>query len=294
MEGLLRLGIRAYRKLPNFKPLGHALGRALTLYNRALGGETTFVHDTGSFRIHLDLEQSIDSCIYYTGQYEPAIVETMRRLIPAGGIAIDVGAHTGYHTLTMATCVGPKGRVIAFEPTAWAFERLQANVELNRSAMPQIELLHLGLSNEVQENRPQKVLCGFRLDGKEVSAQDVLSFTALDRYVADCSLPRLDFIKSDTDGWEAQVFEGAAKTLDRFHPHIGFELHPDALALRGRSAKEVLGMLKSHGYRLFRPGTLEEFSDLDSMLPSLRRAERKVEVVAISKRQLGLKKDALA
>jgi FkbM family methyltransferase len=289
---LLRIGIRAYRKLPYFQPLSHALGRALSLYNRATGRETTFVCDTGSFRIHIDLEQSIDCSIYYTGLYEAPVVETMRRLIPAGGIAIDVGAHSGYHTLTMATCVGPKGRVIGFEPTAWAYERLRANVELNWNAMPQIQVLHLGLSNEVAENKPMPVLCGYRVDGKLVSAQDVLSFTALDRHVADYSLPRIDFIKCDTDGWEAHVFEGAAKTLDRFHPTIEFELHPDALALAGRSAEELLVMLKDHGYRFFRPGTLQEFAGLEDMVPSLARAQRKVDVVAIAEKGPGLRKDA--
>jgi FkbM family methyltransferase len=45
--------------------------------------------------------------------------------------AVDIGANFGYHTFRMARAVGSEGKVIAMEPTGWAFSKLQRNMALN-------------------------------------------------------------------------------------------------------------------------------------------------------------------
>src|SRR5207302_6580845 len=65
----------------------------------------------------------------YRGWYERAEVAVLARLTPAGGLAVDVGANTGYHTSVLAGLVGPAGRVVAFEPAPATFRRLRRLVE---------------------------------------------------------------------------------------------------------------------------------------------------------------------
>ena len=68
---------------------------------------------------------------YVFGTHEPQVMQTIKDLVQPGWTAIDVGAHIGYSTLLLANCVGPKGRVIAFEPLTENFELLQENTRLN-------------------------------------------------------------------------------------------------------------------------------------------------------------------
>src|SRR5262249_3039442 len=48
--------------------------------------------------------------------YEVLVQHVYEALLRPGDVAFDVGAHVGRHTAPMARCVGPTGRVLAFEP----------------------------------------------------------------------------------------------------------------------------------------------------------------------------------
>ncbi|MCK4881447.1 MAG: FkbM family methyltransferase, partial [Candidatus Omnitrophica bacterium] len=48
-----------------------------------------------------------------------------------GMCVVDVGANLGYHTLQLAKCVGPNGKVYAFEPDPGNYRLLVKNVETN-------------------------------------------------------------------------------------------------------------------------------------------------------------------
>src|ERR1700722_1370379 len=47
--------------------------------------------------------------IAFFGTYEPELREILRAVLPTGGVAIDVGANVGWHTLLMAQLVGEGG-----------------------------------------------------------------------------------------------------------------------------------------------------------------------------------------
>ena len=49
------------------------------------------------------------------GQHERSTRVWVKRLVTEGAVVCDVGAHVGYHTVTMARRAGPSGRVFAFE-----------------------------------------------------------------------------------------------------------------------------------------------------------------------------------
>src|SRR5262245_47345305 len=79
----------------------------------------------------LNLQDGIQLSIYLCGAFARATARTLSRLRPRGGVAIDVGANIGAHTLPLARHAGESGRVIAIEPTAWAVEGLRRNLALN-------------------------------------------------------------------------------------------------------------------------------------------------------------------
>ena len=100
--------------------------------------------------IHIDPREAIGNAIWRTGLYEIATAETIYRLLPTGGTAIDVGANIGYITGLMVVAAGKGGNVLAFEPHPEVFESLRYNVELaqnSRNELAHIRMYNVGLSN---------------------------------------------------------------------------------------------------------------------------------------------------
>src|SRR4051812_4172311 len=69
----------------------------------------------------LDLSQGIDFAIYLGGIFERDTARALARLVEPSSLVLDIGANIGAHTLRLAKLVGPHGRVLAFEPTDFAF-----------------------------------------------------------------------------------------------------------------------------------------------------------------------------
>jgi len=66
-------------------------------------------------------------------------ISFVRRVLSAGGKAIDIGANFGVYTLSMAQCVGPKGSVWAYEPASSTADALSASVALNGFSQVSVE-----------------------------------------------------------------------------------------------------------------------------------------------------------
>lgn len=66
------------------------------------------------------------------GTYEPEIRDIFRAVLPAGGVALDIGANVGWHTLLMASLVGTSGRILAVEANPAMRQLLNDNLQLNR------------------------------------------------------------------------------------------------------------------------------------------------------------------
>jgi FkbM family methyltransferase len=92
--------------------------------------------------------------------WEPDVVELLDRLVRPDSVVIDVGAHMGSHTLTMARRVGPKGMVVAFEPQTKLYEELLGNLALNAINNVRAEFVALG-------DAPALITMGVAIDVSE-------------------------------------------------------------------------------------------------------------------------------
>src|SRR5437879_3937805 len=80
-------------------------------------------------RLYLDSELCrLVHCI----DFESTERKFVNAFLRPGDVFVDVGANIGLFTLVAALRVGSTGRVFAFEPTSETFERLVANVRLNK------------------------------------------------------------------------------------------------------------------------------------------------------------------
>ncbi len=79
--------------------------------------------------IKINPRETIGFDIASQGLYEIGVTETLWRLTEPGDLAIDAGANIGYMASILGIRVGPKGKVICFEPHPEVFESLRENVE---------------------------------------------------------------------------------------------------------------------------------------------------------------------
>ena len=284
MTTMIGLAIRCYRATPLHPGLNRYLAPLLGFVNRSHRKEM-FVHDTGRFLMNIDLSQTIDAKIHYTGAWEPDVEQTILKLLPPGGTGIDVGANIGYLSLAMAARAGVGGRVIAFEPTAWAFERLRANVDLND--MGQVTAVQAGVGDEVGQIDRLPVYEGYRLDARHKTVHQPVKWTTLDHYLSEHPQSRVDLIKSDTEGWETRVFRGSTETLRRFRPALVFELFPGRLRANGSSAEELTALLREAGYRFLQAGALTEIDHVDDLTRKLSSSGRHANIVALAREPHG-------
>lgn len=194
--------------------------------------DTKFEIDFDGRRYRGSLVDFIDRYIYFTGAYAPAelgfLDQAARALrnTQADVTFIDIGANCGQHSLFMSRRAD---RVIAFEPSAEAAGRLEANLALNGISNVAFFRIALGdrdhtaqLGSGVPGNSGSRSLT-WTLDAEKnenVEVRHAASF--LDS--PNVGLTRMDIIKLDVEGCEKAVLKGLAPLLKRDRPILLFEL----------------------------------------------------------------------
>lgn len=158
--------------------------------------------------------------------YEPEVSSLFFQLATQSQLTLDVGAHVGFYSL-LAAHANPIGRVFAFEPFAITFERLQRNVRLNRLLSIECIAAAVGESSGVADffYTTDGIPCSsslsleFMSKGAEPRAVPV-PVVAIDDFVAERALPRVDLVKLDIESGEAAALRGMMRTLKRDRPHL--------------------------------------------------------------------------
>jgi FkbM family methyltransferase len=209
----------------------------------------------------LDLGQGIDFAIFLQGGFEPETIKTYKKYVVPGSVVLDIGANIGAHTLPLAKMVGDTGKVIAFEPTDYAFGKLKKNLSLNGALASRVTAIQALLVGTLSEEIPEAIPSSWpleRISDKEGVSHPIHGGTfnslsgavtiRLDDWFEKNSVDRIDFIKMDVDGYEIGVLEGASQTLAKHHPVIVMEFAPYIFEERGRKFSELVDFLRGHNY----------------------------------------------
>jgi FkbM family methyltransferase len=186
-------------------------------------------------------------------------------LASRGGLAIDVGANIGAHTLPLARAIGAAGHVIAIEPTAASFARLLRNCGLNTELTARITPIQAAvgapggqLQSAYYSRWPlEPGQCDHPvLLGAAQSTANAKFFT-LDELVGRITTRPVTLIKIDVDGDELDVLSGAVAIIERDRPVVVFEVCPYLLVEHGKSAHDLVRFFIVRGYRLVDERTLD-------------------------------------
>jgi len=212
----------------------------------------------GGVRWCLDLSEGIDFSIYLLGAFEKSTAATIRSLVKPGDTVLDIGANVGAHTLGLAQSVGEAGRVFAFEPADFAFQKLLRNLALNPPLQQRTTATQAMLGSGV--NKPVKgVYASWPLEkadsvhpkhrGRFVPTSGAVADT-LDGFVEREKIGRINLIKMDVDGNELPVLQGGRGMLGEQRPTIVMEMSPYVHAEEQNSFTAMIELLSGLRYKI--------------------------------------------
>jgi len=202
----------------------------------------------------------VDWNVLFFGTYEPEVRRIFRTVLPLGGVALDVGANVGWHTLLMASLVGATGRVIAVEANPVLRQRLQDHLCLNHFGQVDVISCAAADSEGTMEFYAPAANAPDSGDGHVVEfgtgdrGGTLVEARRLDAIVHGSAVERVDLIKIDVEGFEWRVLQGGEETIAKFRPHIVFEYNAES-ASRGSGTPELISeFFRAHRYQLFAIG----------------------------------------
>lgn len=220
---------------PTKLALARWISKIVRRSRRLVGLRDRLTLERSGIRWELDLAEGIDLSIYLLGAFEPRLVGAYRKLIRPGACILDIGANIGAHTLQFAKLVGDRGRVVAYEPTAYAFGKLQANLRLNPMLALRVTAIQAMLVASADQALTSAVVSSWPLDAHARDGR--LSFGAerdtagavvltLDESLRRIGVSAVDYIKIDVDGNELDVLRGAESLMREQRPTLFLELAP--------------------------------------------------------------------
>jgi FkbM family methyltransferase len=239
---------RVLRWIPD--PVKRSLKRVPLLKNatdrmyRSIGEEAVEIPDQG-YAMYLDLRSPTQRSYATTHSTEDHVVRHLRKQLHAGDVMADVGGYVGYFTMMGARLVTDTGRVISFEPVPENAARIRRSAELNGFGNVRVEEIALSDGSEErkiwierEEGGSPSSTSSLLGEGSESITIATLSF---DSYVKEQALQRLDLVKIDVEGLEAEVVSGMQQTLARFGPELIVEFKDEEAARPCMALFERLG-----------------------------------------------------
>lgn len=205
--------------------------RCTALY---LGDHEVLCRCLGRFKMFLDsCDVGFAPHIIMDGFWEYWITQFVAARMKEGAVVLDIGANFGYYTLLMSELIGPSGKCIAFEPNPEVAAKLRKTVSIN-GFDSRTTIYEVALGSDPHGEIAFLIPHGEPKNARVVKDQGGSSGDAVGRVItvpqanADticANLQRLDFVKIDAEGAEANIIDGMAVLIARFKPDILLEFN---------------------------------------------------------------------
>jgi FkbM family methyltransferase len=250
-----RRRIGALKRLSSRVPGKARLARAML--RRVEATEDVVVEGPDGARFFVPhLADPIGFHLLVDGQYERETAEFILGRLSPGDVFVDVGANIGVFTVPAASRVGPRGRVLAVEPSPPVFSYLRRNIRLNR--LGNVLALAVAASDDNRAEVPFYAAPAEKFGMGALAPQFdqppcTVSTRTLDALVADAGIDRVAVLKVDVEGHELGVFRGCRMLLERSSgPAVVFEFCDWAERRFPGAPGEAQEFLSSLGYRIWR------------------------------------------
>ena len=248
--------IKLLRLLPEQMKGKQRLARLLL--SKHLKKGDAFIKDKFGFVFHVPyLAAPIALNILVDGIYEPDLLRLLLNYLDVGDTFLDIGANIGTFSLPCSSRVGVKGQVIAIEASPSIFTFLKESVAINN--VKNVLLNQLAISSvdgeELEFYEAPADNFGMGSFGPQFHSHPIrLLSRSLDDFLDEQKIVVVKAIKVDVEGFEARVFQGAAKLLTQPKaPLIAFEFSDWAeRRIRRQNVGDSQCILLDYGYRIWR------------------------------------------
>lgn len=244
MKGNPMQGNKMINKLPNFWlkfRYSKIFRLPMWMYNKVIYAElnpknfyTTKMRL--GHKIKLKPTQRYLSNVLVSRQYHDQDIYFVDRIVPDGGVVLDIGANIGLYTCAFAQFFRSKNvKIYAIEAVQSNYNVLNDNVTLNSFSNVKTYRCALGESSgELTFFLPNEGYVG-NLAGSNMYTEDdiknissdtikeIVPMITLDDWAKENHIDRCDFMKIDIEGAEMFAFKGGRKFIEKTRPVIQCE-----------------------------------------------------------------------
>ena len=244
---------RFAKAIYNFLPLKKQLFLAIRRFGVPSRRIYQHLHFKGDFTVRIDQTSSfhirhygfeMENDLFWGGidrGSEKTALRMWCELVGKASVIFDVGANTGIYSLA-AKALSPNAKLIAIEPVHRVFEKLVVNCWLNNF---DISCIEAALSDEDGEatlfdfpgEHSYSSTFHKEIFGELDLVETQVKVVRLDTLVNEYQIDKIDLMKIDVEGHEADVLRGFGDCLERFKPTILIEVLSDEV---GASIDKIL------------------------------------------------------
>lgn len=180
-------------------------------------------------------------------------VKFLGNLVRPGSVCLDIGANLGYFSIPLSHWVGKEGKVLAVEPVPAFREVLEHNAR--KFGLGNIEIVPYALGDQdgVQVKLGTPRVNGVIRHGRTEVVSDAQAEGAAKVHEATMytpshlfsTLPRLDFIKCDVEGYEMHIVPHLVELISKFKPAIEIEIASEG------NRRQIGGIMQELGYSCY-------------------------------------------
>lgn len=229
------------------------------------------IHIQGAV-VKLNPQDPVVSGALALGVYENDEIRFLASVVRPGMTILDIGANIGLYTALLGKATGPAGRVYAFEPDPESLSFLRKTIAANQfshvEVVPTAAAAQTGTRRlyTCSQNRGDNRLYENELADGFLDVEVI----RIDDYLKSINTNRVDLIKIDVQGFEAEVIAGLEQTI-RSSPKLILlsEFWPDGLRQAGADPLKLLQSLQAWGlclHSLEQDGTTKTIPDFKAFI----------------------------
>lgn len=223
----------------------------------------------GGLKIKCYLDSFLARLIYLE-DFENTEIDFINNFLKEGDIFIDIGSNIGLFSLNASVKVGPRGKIVSFEPTPVTYNRLIENINLN--GFNNIKPFQIAISDKTEKK--QLLISkdgydawnsfGMPTRGANLEKVEVVCYKIDEIDKIDSDFHKASLIKIDIEGWELNALKGGAEFFSKPDaPTLLIEFTDDNAKNAGTSCREIYLFLQQLGYQMY-----EYDSSNNIMIPS--------------------------
>ncbi|MCE1164098.1 MAG: FkbM family methyltransferase [Bacteroidetes bacterium] len=165
--------------------------------------------------------------VFFGVEYEAT--KFLKNVMREGEIFFDIGANLGQYAIKLSKLFSGGVKIYLFEPYRDNYLRLEKyftdliNVRVENAAVSNFSgnsELNIPLLNGIKIDTQATINESSRKRDFDGYIRESVRVISIDRFVMDNRIPRVDFIKSDTEGDDTKVILGARETISTYSPVI--------------------------------------------------------------------------